>query len=550
MTAATDAPATPAPALDAPRSARAADPWLLATVALVVAVLGFVHAGYEFGVRDQDETVPFVLHRLDPTLFAQDWFVQSQERGFGVRTWFVELMTMLSRILPVWVAFLAVHVASLAGIAIAVYSIGVAITKDRLAGVLTALVAVVFTADWTWGSNDLLYRLLVPSMPAWVLALWGLHAFLRRRFAWSGALAGLACLMQALIGLQMAIVVGFAMAARYIRPAAGEVPRTLRPLLAFGLSFAVAGAAGLAPLVLQQFHGVAATAHDGSTAFRILTELRAAHHYQVSAATSWEFGIIALGGMVAWWLLRRRKAIAAPADIGRLLAAVALLVVLASVTARFGLAPMIVKLQFFKTTVIAKVVLCAMFCGLGPAFIPARHWNRAAGVLRYARWILILVAVGSTVAIVIAVRSGHPPAAWQRTVGRIESPTARMERWVRDHTPKDAVFAVYPSCSSFRSIAERAVVVNFQAIPYRNEEIVDWFERLTTLSGLPVPSRIGAGFREELDQHFASGDAAHFRREAVRYGFTYLLRGAPLPDPQDAFELVHAENEMLLYRLR
>ncbi len=45
--------------------------------------------GYGFGTSDQDEFIPYLLSLIDPALFENDWFVQTQQAAFSVRTYFV-----------------------------------------------------------------------------------------------------------------------------------------------------------------------------------------------------------------------------------------------------------------------------------------------------------------------------------------------------------------------------------------------------------------------------------------------------------------------------
>src|SRR5690606_1164408 len=69
-------------------------------VLLAVVVAHFWVHGYRYGSGDHDEMLPQVLHRLDPSLFARDWFVESQAARVTVRTAFVEGLSGAAHLLP------------------------------------------------------------------------------------------------------------------------------------------------------------------------------------------------------------------------------------------------------------------------------------------------------------------------------------------------------------------------------------------------------------------------------------------------------------------
>src|SRR5207237_5848543 len=53
--------------------------------------------------------------------------------------------------------------------------------------------------------------------------------------------------------------------------------------------------------------------------------------------------------------------------------------------------------------------------------------------------------------------------------------------WASDHTPIDAIFLVPPDESLFRLRAQRAIVVNFKAVPQVSDELREWRDRLQTV---------------------------------------------------------------------
>ena len=67
-------------------------------VALLALLGAFLRFGYVYGVGDQDELIPSVLHLLDPSLFTQDWLVQTITSGVNVRTYFLWAVALPSAV--------------------------------------------------------------------------------------------------------------------------------------------------------------------------------------------------------------------------------------------------------------------------------------------------------------------------------------------------------------------------------------------------------------------------------------------------------------------
>lgn len=111
-----------------------------------------------------------------------------------------------------------------------------------------------------------------------------------------------------------------------------------------------------------------------------------------------------------------------------------------------------------------------------------------------------------------------------------------MERQIRAETPGDAVFAVPPSNSSFRSKARRAAVVTFKTFPFTDRQIIEWWERLTTLAPIDSVHRGGAAALPVLDSAYHHRSAEDWVRIADRYSIDFLLidsreQASPLPFP-------------------
>ncbi|ARA92036.1 hypothetical protein AWN76_001860 [Rhodothermaceae bacterium RA] len=516
--------------------ARLLPPALVTALALVLYLLRF---SYDYAASDQDELIPFLLHRLDPSLFAHDWFVQTQAGSFNVRTYVVLLLHGLALVLPVWAAVLTLYVAAWTLIATAVYHLGRLLTGDRVAAALAVVAALALTPQWTLGGNDLVHRMFVPSMLAWGLGLWGLGQALRHRTAPAALLLGLATWAQALVGLQLAGLTGLMLLAdrRSASPQRRYGPAR------FAALYVLTAAPSVVPLLLLQY-GSPPPGASPDDLFYIQAVFRTPHHYLPSAfprRALLRFGLLlGLGsGALAW--LHRRGQVRHVRRLGVLLLAMAGLCLLAVVCTELRPVLAVAELQLFKTTVLAKVILLIGIARVAAQLLPARLRRLPEALLRSRRRCGMAAVLLAALALFLMLRALEWP-------GLSRSPDAvalrAVEAWARTATPQDAVFAVPPSDDRFRSRAQRAIVVNFKAFPHQDTAMLAWFERLQALAPIGRPPRGGAAILDDLDRAFEHLTLAELLPLSRSYGFTYVLRRTPLPlDP------VYADPSVQVYRL-
>lgn len=490
-------------------------------VPLAALLLYALRFPYSFGASDQGEFVPFLLHLLDPSILSADWFVAGQQASLSVRAPFVWLLWALSQLLPVHVAVLVVYGATWGGLAFAVYALAQLLLKDRLAAAAAVFVALVLTPQWTLGGNDLVHSMLVPSMAGWSLGLWGLVMLWRGRVMIAVVLIGVATWMQALVGLQLALLCGVTLLLQQSRRK--ELLRAAPIWLALALPI-------LIPVAMQQ------TGETAPSQYYILAEFRAPHHYlffSFPSATLVKFGILLAAGLAGFAVLRRRLAAE-----HRIMLRNLLLGILACCTLAFlgtEVIPLlgVAQLQLFKTTVLAKLLLVILACGAAIVYLPGRRrLNRAFAPAGWS--VCVLLALWLVVARGPEIRE--------------EAPVARVEAWARMHTAADAVFAVPPSWSGFRSRAERAIVVNFKAFPFHPTRNMAWFQRVTDLAPITLPARGYPALPDSLDAAFFRLPSTHLQRLASQYAFDYVVRAGAFPEESPAYTEVFAAGAWTVYR--
>ncbi|MFK7846716.1 MAG: DUF6798 domain-containing protein, partial [Rhodothermales bacterium] len=129
-----------------------------------------------------------------------------------------------------------------------------------------------------------------------------------------------------------------------------------------------------------------------------------------------------------------------------------------------------------------------------------------------------------------------------------DSAEVRVAQWARDNTKEGEVFTIPPSWSSFRSHANRAIVINHKAFPYRDEDIPIWFKRLTDMAPIKAPARTDANLLKALDLRYNTRSPSDLETLSFEYEFDYIIRNTPLPG-SSSFSIVHKEQEWYVYKV-
>ncbi len=106
----------------------------------------------------------------------------------------------------------------------------------------------------------------------------------------------------------------------------------------------------------------------------------------------------------------------------------------------------------------------------------------------------------------------HPPQVAPSPLLYQEEPALETAlEWIRNHTEKDALLFTPPYQDGIRFFAERAIIVDFHAGPYRTRDLAEWKKRLETLT-----QTFG------LEKWIPTKDDTHPQREFLRRGYLNL----------------------------
>ncbi|HUS80964.1 MAG TPA: DUF6798 domain-containing protein, partial [Armatimonadota bacterium] len=174
--------------------------------ALVLGTLAALLEGYHFGGGDQIEQLPLILRALDPSFAPGDFYINASQ-GFSPRTYYVQLVAALARVLPLPAVSVLLAILGNAAVTLVTWLAARDLLRTSAGGAALACVLVMAARGIApGGSGELHYAAVVPATPAKPLLLLSLWAALRLRPVASAALALAATVLHPLLGIVAGLI--------------------------------------------------------------------------------------------------------------------------------------------------------------------------------------------------------------------------------------------------------------------------------------------------------------------------------------------------------
>jgi hypothetical protein len=167
-----------------------------------------------------------------------------------------------------------------------------------------------------------------------------------------------------------------------------------------------------------------------------------------------------------------------------------------------------------KTRLVAVMTLLVIFS-------QSRRTIHAVGTLA------TLVFVGAIVMYRTALPAAPSPLQPLLSGDDFRDADAGMARAASLHTPADAVFVVPPNFGILRLVGQRALVVDFKSIPFQDQHMREWRERIRQVYG--EVSGGGVEASRELEDSYRAILDAHLNELAARYGATHAVLFSETP---------------------
>lgn len=117
---------------------------------------------------------------------------------------------------------------------------------------------------------------------------------------------------------------------------------------------------------------------------------------------------------------------------------------------------------------------------------------------------------------------------------QVEGSEADIARAAKGLTPVDSVILTPPTFGTFRVLSDRAIVVDMRDIPYQEDAMAEWKDRIIALYGMPAPAGLenedfGRTIDQLLNATYRLIDDQTIRAVCSRYPFTHAVLFAETP---------------------
>ncbi len=445
---------------------------------------------------------------------------------------------------PIWLTVLAFYVVSALLCISAVFKLSWLATKSTILSILSTISVLIFTPYWNLGGNEIMSRMLLPSMMAWGMVLWGLVYLYQERDVAAGFLIGAASFLQPLISLQLTII---SLGAIGILLFETNWQTTLRRAIRFAIPVALFSSPVLVPLILDQLRNTGTR-----ETLYIIAAFRNPHHYLPDAfplESYIKFTVLAVFGGAAFSVFRSVFSRRFWSHSVAILLGIAILLVFALLGTVVFQHALITKLQLFKMTALAKVFLVVGLVAGMYRFVPVRLKAWSESFIR-GRTALLLATL---LPLVITAGAMAWTPVTERTLpslARASSSEGQILEWIRTNTDKDAEFAIPPTLSGFRYRAERAIFVDFKAFPFHDDEMTEWYRRLTLEAPIERLARGGAIAMRSLDNAYDQMTSSTVDHLVRTEGVDFILRRSELNRASmvPGLHLIHQHGTWWLYQ--
>lgn len=512
---------------------------------LLLSMLIFLFGGYTYGTRDHLEQLPMVLRGLDASYCTGDFFVEAGTR-FGPRTYYVQILTFLSRFVPLPILLGILTGLSNFGVALITYTAARRLAQGSdLAAMVACALAMGTPAVTLGGILPLAQTQVTPSALAMPLALASLWAGLWGRPWLSVTLSICIVPIHPAVSFEIGAIALATVGLSAVMWGTSHPRRTRGTLTSVGaatlfLSLAI-GVFWIRPSLGPKL--------ETAEFIHIVAHFRHPHHYMPSTwsplqylwaigflavcSFSWRFwrqspssnrflsrritvclGIILSlwsGGYVfvelipsRWWTTAQVFRLSFAVNwIGALIIGQALASMLDKRKYRMEHGSLDSAMSLVRTGLITTVLLLFLSCGVVMAgygtlwesnrslVLPAVIvWLLLYWVLRhrirtaFLLVLLLLVTWGAgRQGLVPTFRSVIGGLAPAVTLTETHDRTIDVATFSQQNTSPNAVFLTPPNFGRFRLTARRAIVVDFKAFPFQDWAITQWRQRLEDCYG-------------------------------------------------------------------
>jgi hypothetical protein len=421
--------------------------------------------GYQFNSGDQAEHLPQIYQRFDPSLYTGDFFLTEYYKTFPVRFFYVEIVYWIAHLTPVAVTCFILHILCLAFSVYAWCQVAFKLTSNRIVPFVSTFLMVIVLNRVTVGGNTFANTSFLASNPALTLVSFGFLFFLRKQYVVAGVVLGLATLFQPLFGMQFWIICSVLLVLFFDR-------ESWSGCLKMGISYLACAAPMLVPVLLAQSASHVPEGFTMQEFYKLLYIQRCFLHFMPSLFPVGDYLLLGtLVALAAWCAYRIRP------GYTRVLFRTGLIIVVGCHLYWLCLEVMQVgaagKLQWFKTTVWLNAISCIPVADFLCRRIRFVLNEKLLGQAFQASAVLLLFVINNAAWLPLE-RLKHR----YKTGNYAPTDLELTHEWIRNNTPKDAMFLCAPGNDAFNCEAQRPTPVNYKALVFEPFYFAAWKKRM------------------------------------------------------------------------
>lgn len=500
-------------------------PYLAILQAGLLYVLLVLAHGYVFGHQDLIEITGYLNFLEDPTLYANDFYIQHITSRIPNERWmFVQLLNFFHIQTP-WsflIAHMVVSVIMLSGLILT----GQEILQSRLFAFVAVLACMTVFYKINLGGNEIYYNTLTASLAAKTIGIWSIYFFLKNKPTTTLLMLIPASLIHPLVGIQLfLLIVGLIFVQQF---QAGFSIDRLKKYWGIPVYLLTAGV---------WLYFLQKQVNDGNLSnetFYEIIEFRLAHHFIPSAFELGNYLILIplfLFGTIYFW--KKHK----PLFWFFVFSILGLMVY--SLGVEMLKSDLFLSTQWFKTTIWLKYFSLIAICGAVYELIK-KHLPQA---LKWLNWALISALVALAVLLIWKLPERHPTTFDLPWKGDYNDEIA-IARLAERKTPQDALFVTPIYFTHLKFYGKRSSYVDYKAMVHHKSVLSEWYQRVKTI--YQIPNNLSSTQRLS-SRHRQLPDSEEGIRLLKDLGITHIITDAPL---NENTTLLGQKGKYFLYELK
>lgn len=516
-------------------------------------MLALVTYGWHYGWGNGAALIPAMYHIMDPSYLANDLHAGEFPIYIRALTW---LMAQMANVIPLPLLFFAFQVLSICLLFYAVRKLSDALMPNEpLFGWFMVFVLIVYRffipgANLIIGTWILFESTFYMYTLGYAVSLLALVYLARGKVLWAGVLAGLAFYVQLNHGQQTVLLFAGAIVISQERLAEKAKQLGLFMLVVVVLSLPV-----LVPAFIDQvlsMHQSSESAMSGPSFYDVL-RFRHSHHLQPAVWPMTHHVMFVLQIIGTGYLFKLRKRVAwenVDRVFSRTFVVVIALCAIGYINDLLRI-EVVDKSYLFRTSVIGAIITVAYSCWAIWHFLLSKI--RRETFVQLHRLGIGGVGVYTIVAFVLCYNYPGLFTGWRSKICPGLTFTLQMtplEEYIKDRTPRDAVFLVSPDYVNFAVNTWRAEVVNWMAIPFNGNSFREWYHRVVAVTNGKITIESMSGVLSDAIQDSVGVAYRRLPPESVlaiakKYHAQYCVFTDNLPFPAE-----YRWNNLALYKIQ